>query len=32
VAEARGYYDSGAREFTCVGVVPAVADDRSKMT
>lgn len=30
VAEARGYYDSGAREFTCVGLVPPVADDRSK--
>lgn len=27
VAEARGYYDSGAREFTCVGTVPPVADN-----
>lgn len=32
VAEARGYYDSGARELTCVGTVLPVTDERSKMT
>jgi len=30
VAEALGYHDSGARELTCVGTVPPVADDGGK--
>lgn len=28
IAEARGYYDSGAREFTCVAVLPPSAEVR----